>query len=258
MAGYNYAVTCSTNYNAVKIGFTTKQDPDAYLSETYGRVMQPMNVISVVPVANARLCEGIIHFMLNPHRVAARREVFDMANDDGSFKQQLWDEVLRRVREMNEMSGLALPEGVDTIRRKKQEAADSEERRLLAIQQQLAIDRREKERLRLEKQQHEQLRQQNKKRKRDERLAKEEAAKLETERRRGEHARLLDDFIRRHCRVEPQLTAITKAFKESFEGTAKTSITTQALAAQMKARGYLREQQTTGLRSMTFKGIELL
>ena len=104
----------------------------------------------------------------------------------------------------------------------------------------------------------EQQRQQNKKRKRDDRLAKEEASKLEAERKRGEHARLLDDFIRRHCRVEPQLTAITKAFKESFEGTAKTSITTQALAAQMKARGYLREQQTTGLRSMTFKGIELL
>ena len=78
---------------------------------------------------------------------------------------------------------------------------------------------------------------------------------MEAECRRGEHARLLDDFIDRHCRVDAELTVSSATFKEAFEFNMDLKTTSQLLAAQLEAKGFHRERASTGSRARLFRGL---
>ena len=99
-AGYVYLCCAGTNYH-----------------KEFARTYQPRSVIAVIPVADAPTLERVSHTMLAAKKVG--NEVFDMSNEDGIFNRVLWDNNARIIREINETSGLALPESVEVIDERK-------------------------------------------------------------------------------------------------------------------------------------------
>eukprot|EP00891_Asterochloris_glomerata_P005815 jgi/Astpho2/5815/fgenesh1_pg.00080_%23_65_t len=68
---------------------------------------------------------------------------------------------------------------------------------------------------------------------------------------------ILGAFIQEFCNIDPAASISTSAFKQAFEANMNTKMTAQALAGQMKIKGYKREQQTYGRRARVFQGINL-
>lgn len=85
--GYVYAVCNQGNYGSVKIGFTTLLAVEGYLHAAYSRSLTPLEIIFVMPAANARLSESVMHHLLAQHRVDQNHELFDLS----AGLQQLWD-----------------------------------------------------------------------------------------------------------------------------------------------------------------------
>ncbi|KAL3159503.1 hypothetical protein ABBQ38_009921 [Trebouxia sp. C0009 RCD-2024] len=77
--GYVYAVCNRGHYSSIKIGLTTIACVERYLHESYSRALSPLEIIFVIPVANARLAESLLHHILAQHRVDERHELFDLS-----------------------------------------------------------------------------------------------------------------------------------------------------------------------------------
>ncbi len=124
MAGYIYAVCRQGRYAEVKNGFTKSAEPFTYLQH-YKRTFTPLEIIDVVPVSDAPLMERVGHHLLNAHRIDPRHELFDLSNDDGSFRLDVWRSVAASLRDLSERSGLALPEDPHVVaaRTKQEEEA---------------------------------------------------------------------------------------------------------------------------------------
>ena len=97
LAGFLYGACTRGHYDTVKIGYTSSSDPEQYIHTSYSRAMVPLQIIAIVPVANAKLMEKLVHYQLHPQRVDNRHEVFHMAHPDGTFRQDIWDDAIRIV-----------------------------------------------------------------------------------------------------------------------------------------------------------------
>ncbi len=56
--GWVYVVCNRGHYSSIKIGFTTSPSVERFLYDSYIRSLSPLEIILVIPVANARLAEG--------------------------------------------------------------------------------------------------------------------------------------------------------------------------------------------------------
>ena len=94
--GYVYAVCRQGDLSGAKLGYTTSLVPEAYINANYSRSMSPLQVLGVVPCANARLSEKVLFHLLHKRRLHPRHEVFDLS--DGL--QQLAD-AFQYLRDMD-------------------------------------------------------------------------------------------------------------------------------------------------------------
>ena len=66
---------------------------------------------------------------------------------------------------------------------------------------------------------------------------------------------VLGAFIQEFCTIDPAASISTSAFKQAFEANMNTKMTAQALAGQMKIKGFACERQTRGKRVRIFRGL---
>ena len=153
-------------------------------------------------------------------------EVFNMSNEDGTFNQALWNKTVGVIREINETSGLALPESVEVIEerkeRKKKEAAE--------IRSELVQKRKaEREAERESPWRHGKLRfpaeaAERKRRKKEEKAAEEKAKQEQLARERAAHcmevetetSELLNDFIINRCKIVSNGRVAVSDFQKAF------------------------------------------
>ena len=130
LAGYLYFCCKDGEFGNVKNGFTKKPDPVQYCHDEYSRTMVPLQILAIVPVADARLMEKISHHMLAPRRLADRHEMFDMSKSKGELDRELLDDVIEMIGKQTRMSGMKLPEAPEVIaERKKLAKIEAMERR---------------------------------------------------------------------------------------------------------------------------------
>lgn len=116
---------CSqNNYQQVKIGYTSVQDPHAYLVNSYGRPYVPLEVVSVIAVGNAKLLEKVLHYFLAPKRLHNRHEVFNMASASGGFETDAWQSAIQAIQTIDNRSGYMIPESYETLLNNKRQRDD--------------------------------------------------------------------------------------------------------------------------------------
>ena len=92
--------------------------------------MVPLEILSIVPVADARLMERACHHMLAPKRLADLHEMFDLSKGAGELDRELLDDVIEMIGKQTRMSGMKLPEAPEVIaERKKLARLEAMERR---------------------------------------------------------------------------------------------------------------------------------
>ena len=78
--GYVYAVCCQGNLSGAKLGYTTLLVPEAYINSSYARSLSPIQILGVVPCADARLSERVMFHLLHKRRLHPKHEVFDLTD----------------------------------------------------------------------------------------------------------------------------------------------------------------------------------
>ena len=240
-----YLCCAGTNYQLCKNGFTRTSDPHEYCHNQFARTYQPLNIIVVIPVVDAPTLERVSHTMLAAKKVG--NEVFDLSNEDGTFNQALWDKNVRIIREINETSGLALPEAVEVIEeRKERQKKEAAEKRTELVQKRKAEREAEREAEAAEK-----------KRRRKE--AKAEKQRINAEKqaeamaiKHAQTSEAISGFIKEHCKYGADYIVSIADFKEAYARLTKDSMTGEAMRKKLDQKGIVIVQRK-GLK--TIKGL---
>lgn len=244
-AGYLYVVSRQGVYDAVKIGFTCTADPHAYVND-YARTLTPLEVISIVPAANARFAEALAHHTLAPRRLHDRHEVFDLSLPEGGFDQDLWQQVVGIVQMCDGMSKLPLPEDPQVLAQRREDA-DVQKREARAQQRQEAAEQKK----RTKQEREEKIRRKKKATEaRKQRRQKSEMVKAvkRSERDRAAHVlqEQLQAFVHVYCQIDAQKMVETTPFRETFEQKSGHRVTPAVMKAMMSQIGFLLERRRLG------------
>lgn len=111
MKGYCYLVTRfigthEPDKTRVKIGFLTNYAVEAELHKWYSRSLTPLCILCIIPIGNARVAEGTIHFALDKFRLNPNHEIFDLSS---SYAWSSFENAARLLKELQHLSGTPLP-----------------------------------------------------------------------------------------------------------------------------------------------------
>ena len=248
--GYIYWCSSQHDYAHVKNGYTTSHDPIAYCEEQYSRTMVPLEIIAVIPVANAALMEKLSHYALHPLRVHGRHEVFDLSLDDGSLDRTRLDSAIKVVTVATELSGLPLPEDPEIVAQRRVQ----EKFRLSELRRQQA-DKRKAERGAEKQAEKERVKQQRleevKQLAQDQKQERESQKRLYLDKLTSD----INNFISSKCLQAPCLNVAVSSFKKILERHFNTNLTANNIKKVMSNLGF-RNRKTRTVR--VFIGLSVI
>lgn len=128
--GFVYACCPQNELQRVKIGFTTQPDPVYYCHSVHGRLLCPLEILSITGHCNARVAEGVVHLVLAGDRVAEKHEVFDLSSvRRGMTGLKRLEEAVAFAQEMDSRADLPVPSARDSAAERVQAREAKREKR---------------------------------------------------------------------------------------------------------------------------------
>lgn len=128
--GFVYACCPENELQRVKIGLTTQPDPVYYCHSVYGRILCPLEILSITGHCNARVAEGVVHLLLAGDRVAEKHEVFDLSSVRGGVTGlKRLEQAVTFAQEMDSRAGLPVPSARDSAAERVQAREAKKEKR---------------------------------------------------------------------------------------------------------------------------------
>ena len=185
-------------------------------------------------------------------------EVFDMSNEVGTFNQALWDKTVRVIREINETSGLALPESVEVIEeRKERQKKEGAEKRTELVQKRKVEREAEREAEAADRE----------KRKKDEKAAQEQAREKQLQQAKQARQQQAEALVSKHfgafllerCRKSEALRIHKTALQAAFDDYCGEKMRPCLVEEAMKKHGYpLRQVTIHSVKNRGYTGIDIL